>query len=133
MAGVLIKGGVSFTGSFIKYSMQGEDFNLAVQRSAVDGLLTMGFASLSSVAKISSGSHYDFDVNYSNQRVDRWFTSTENVVSNARSFKQKVYAPSKTYTHKSTKHVSKKQTQCRSCGRPIGNKYAWQCSSPSYY
>ncbi|MFR6448078.1 MAG: RHS repeat-associated core domain-containing protein, partial [Ruminococcus sp.] len=126
VAGVLIKGGVSFTGSFIKYSMQGEDFNLAVQHSAVDGLLTMGFASISNVFKTSSGNHYNYNVNNSNQRVNRWSTSIENVVDNSRSFKPKVYAPSK------PKPVPKKQTQCRSCGRPIGNKY-WQCSSPSYY
>ena len=128
VAGVLIKGGVSFTGSFIKYSMQGEDFNLAVQHSAVDGLLTMGFASISNVFKTSSGNHYNYNVNNSNQRVNRWSTSIENVVDNSRSFKPKVYAPSKPVP----KPLPKKQTQCRSCGRPIGNKY-WQCSSPSYY
>ena len=94
VAGVLIKGGVSFTGSFIKYSMQGEDFNLAVQHSAVDGLLTMGFASISNVFKTSSGNHYNYNVNNSNQRVNRWSTSIENVVDNSRSFKPKVYAPS---------------------------------------
>ena len=130
VAGVLIKGGVSFTGSFIKYSMQGEDFNLAVQHSAVDGLLTMGFASISNVFKTSSGNHYNYNVNNSNQRVNRWSTSIENVVDNSRSFKPKVYAPSE--PKPVPKPLPKKQTQCRSCGRPIGNKY-WQCSSPSYY
>lgn len=130
VAGVLIKGGVSFTGSFIKYSMQGEDFNLAVQHSAVDGLLTMGFASISNVFKTSSGNHYNYNVNNSNQRVNRWSTSIENVVDNSRSFKPKVYAPSN--PKPAPKPLPKKQTQCRSCGRPIGNKY-WQCSSPSYY
>jgi len=30
-------------------------------------------------------------------------------------------------------NLPKKQTQCRSCGRPIGKKYAWQCKNPTYY
>lgn len=56
MAGVINKMVVSvLLVLFIKYSMQGEDFNLAVQHSAVDGLLTMGFASISNVFKTSSG------------------------------------------------------------------------------
>ena len=130
VAGVLIKGGISFTGSLMKYSRQGEDFNLAVQHSAVDGLSTMFFASISNVFKTSSGNHYNYNVNNSNQRVNRWSTSIENVVNNSRSFKPKVYAPSK--PKPAPKPLPKKQTQCRSCGRPIGNKY-WQCSSPSYY
>ena len=95
VAGVLIKGGISFTGSLMKYSRQGEDFNLAVQHSAVDGLSTMFFASISNVFKTSSGNHYNYNVNNSNQRVNRWSTSIENVVNNSRSFKPKVYAPSK--------------------------------------
>lgn len=130
VAGVLIKGGISFTGSLMKYSRQGEYFNLAVQHSAVDGLSTMFFASISNVFKTSSGNHYNYNVNNSNQRVNRWSTSIENVVNNSRSFKPKVYAPSK--PKPAPKPLHKKQTQCRSCGRPIGNKY-WQCSSPSYY
>lgn len=79
----------------MKYSRQGEDFNLAVQHSAVDGLSTMFFASISNVFKTSSGNHYNYNVNNSNQRVNRWSTSIENVVNNSRSFKPKVYAPSK--------------------------------------
>lgn len=49
--------------------MQGEDFNLAVQHSAVDGLLTMGFASISNVFKTSSGNHYNYNVNNSNKEL----------------------------------------------------------------
>ena len=69
VAGVLIKGGISFTGSLMKYSRQGEDFNLAVQHSAVDGLSTMFFASISNVFKTSSGNHYNYNVNNSNQSL----------------------------------------------------------------
>ena len=48
----------------------------------------------------------------------------ENTTNFIKNTTQKVHAP-----------AVKRQPQqcCRGCGRPIGNQYPWQCSSPTYY
>lgn len=45
---------------------------------------------------------------------------------------RKTNAPTKTKKHP-VANLPKRQTQCRACGRPVGNQYAWQCKNPTFY
>ena len=129
IAGACIKGGISFCGTFINDTYKGEDFNLAIQDSAFNGLVSLGFSMAS--PKLS-GSHYNESDIINRNRYNSKVSVVENTFVNTWNSTRKTNAPTKTKKHP-VANLPKRQTQCRACGRPVGNQYAWQCKNPTFY
>ena len=126
IAGACIKGGISFCGSFADNVYKGDDFGTAVGGATVDGLTSLGF---SSITRDLGGSHFSQEAvtkrknwNFAASVGEKSYQYIRNSTSSV-----------STSTGNVSKPAPKKQTQCRSCGRPIGKKYAWQCKNPTYY
>ena len=126
IAGACIKGEISFCGSFADNVYKGDDFGTAVGGATVDGLTSLGF---SSITRDLGGSHFSQEAvtkrknwNFAASVGEKSYQYIRNSTSSV-----------STSTGNVSKPAPKKQTQCRSCGRPIGKKYAWQCKNPTYY
>ena len=121
IAGACIKGGISFCVSFADNVYKGDDFGTAVGGATVDGLTSLGF---SSITRDLGGSHFSQEAvtkrknwNFAASVGEKSYQYIRNSTSSV-----------STSTGNVSKPAPKKQTQCRSCGRPIGKKYAWPVS-----
>lgn len=79
-----------------------------------------------------SGSHYNESDIINRNRYNSKVSVVENTFVNTWNSTRKTNAPTKTKKH-TVANLPKRQTQCRVCGRPVGNQYAWQCKYPTYY
>ena len=126
IAGACIKGGISFCGSFADNVYKGDDFGTAVGGATVDGLTSLGF---SSITRDLGGSHFSQEAVTKRKNWNFAASVGEKAYQYVRGSTSSVGESTGT----GYKPAPKKQTQCRSCGRPIGKKYAWQCKYPTYY
>lgn len=126
IAGACIKGGISFFGSFADSVCKGNDFGTAVGGATVDGLTSLGF---SSITRDLGGSHFSQEAVTKRKNWNFAASVGEKAYQYVRGSTSSVGESTGT----GYKPAPKKQTQCRSCGRPIGKKYAWQCKYPTYY
>lgn len=126
IAGACIKGGISFCGSFADNVCKGNDFETAVGYATVDGLTSLGF---SSITRDLGGSHFSQEAVTKRKNWNFAASVGEKAYQYVRGSTSSVGESTGT----GYKPAPKKQTQCRSCGRPIGKKYAWQCKYPTYY
>lgn len=126
IAGACIKGGISFCSSFADNVYKGDDFGTAVGGATIDGLTSLGFSAMS---RDLGGSHFE--------KKDVVKRQNRNFVVGVGEKAYQYVRGSTSSVGESTgtgyKPAPKKQTQCRSCGGPIGKKYAWQCKYPTYY
>ena len=126
IAGACIKGGISFCGLFADNVYKGDDFGTAVGGATVDGLTSLGF---SSITRDLGGSHFSQEAVTKRKNWNFAASVGEKAYQYVRGSTSSVGESTGT----GYKPAPKKQTQCRSCGRPIGKKYAWQCKYPTYY
>ena len=126
IAGACIKGGISFCGSFADNVYKGDDFGTAVGGATVDGLTSLGF---SLITRDLGGSHFSQEAVTKRKNWNFAASVGEKAYQYVRGSTSSVGESTGT----GYKPAPKKQTQCRSCGRPIGKKYAWQCKYPTYY